>query len=191
MNMWYDHGMGKGGNLVDFGVLFYGCTVAEFLQKLEERTVPNFSFHPHLSPSQSGADAGEKKLIVIAANPIISPSLCRYLRQRKIDLDIARNYLKEVSFELYGKAYTALGFKNNSGGYELRNEHFKGSSSPKDVTLVDKNSEHISVFEGCFSFLSYLSLDQRNEQRNGLHLSGRHTVFLILNSLSFLKRAVV
>jgi len=189
LNVWYDHGMGKGGNLVDFGVLFHGCTVTEFLQKLAEKTAQNFSFHPHHSPSQSPPDAGEKGLIVTAASPITNPSLCRYLRQRNIDLELAKQYLKEVSFELKGKSFRALGFENNSGGFELRNEHFKGSSSPKDTTLFDKKSEVVSVFEGCFSFLSYLSLDAKTKAENGLHLSEGHTSFLILNSLSFFEKS--
>lgn len=189
LNVWYDHGMGKGGNLVDFGVLFHGCTVAEFLQKLEGKTAQNFSFHPHHSPSQSPPDAGEKGLIVTAASPITNPSLCRYLRQRNIDLELAKQYLKEVSFELNGRSFTALGFENNSGGFELRNEYFKGSSSPKDVTLFDQKSDAVSVFEGCFSFLSYLSLTSRIRAENSIDLPEGHTNFLVLNSLSFFERS--
>lgn len=49
LNVWYDHGIGKGGNLVDFGVLFYGCSVKEFLQKLEAKTNPKLSFQPPIS----------------------------------------------------------------------------------------------------------------------------------------------
>ena len=34
LNRWYDFSEGKGGNLADFGTLFYKCAVSEFLQKL-------------------------------------------------------------------------------------------------------------------------------------------------------------
>src|SRR3954464_8920265 len=34
LNKWYDFGDGRGGNLVDFGILYYRCTVSEFLQKV-------------------------------------------------------------------------------------------------------------------------------------------------------------
>ncbi|MEJ7674979.1 MAG: CHC2 zinc finger domain-containing protein [Chitinophagaceae bacterium] len=33
-NVWYDHGLGKGGNLVDFATEFYRCNVSEALQKI-------------------------------------------------------------------------------------------------------------------------------------------------------------
>jgi len=32
-NVWYDFSEGKGGNLVDFGILYHGCSVSEFLKK--------------------------------------------------------------------------------------------------------------------------------------------------------------
>lgn len=32
LNKWFDHGIGKGGNLIDFAILFHNCSVGEFLQ---------------------------------------------------------------------------------------------------------------------------------------------------------------
>ena len=29
LNMWYDRGTGKGGDLIDFGTLYYRCTVSD------------------------------------------------------------------------------------------------------------------------------------------------------------------
>lgn len=31
LNMWYDHGIGKGGNLIDFGLLYFNCPVSDLL----------------------------------------------------------------------------------------------------------------------------------------------------------------
>ena len=44
------------------------------------------------------------------------------------------------------KPHIALGFKNDSGGYELRNEFFKGSNSPKDVTTFKNKVTKSSRF---------------------------------------------
>ena len=33
-NVWYDHGLGKGGSLVDFAMEFYHCDVSNALQKI-------------------------------------------------------------------------------------------------------------------------------------------------------------
>ena len=57
--------------------------------------------------------------------------LCRYLRQRRIEKNIADKYCYEIIFEMNHKEkHHAIGFKNNTSGYVLRNEYFKGSSSP-------------------------------------------------------------
>jgi hypothetical protein len=74
-----------------------------------------------------------------------------------------------------------IGFKNNAGGYELRSENFKGSSSPKDVTFIDNRTDDVAVFEGFFSFLSFNIV---NKNQTAL-LSN----CLILNSLAFFEKS--
>ncbi len=183
LNAWYDHGSGKGGNIIDFGIEYHKCSIPEFIQKLSQ----SFSFHRKtLSVQQPQAntqnleEAFEPTIKVIAAKPITNPVLCRYLQDRKIPLEIADKYCKEVDFECSGKRFFAIGFENKSGGFELRNQHFKGSSSPKDVTLISfSTAEKIAVFEGFFSFLSYQTLHQKDAPL---------TNFLVLNSLSFFEK---
>jgi hypothetical protein len=178
LNQWYDHGAGKGGNVVDFLLLYHHCPLHKILENLENQ----LSFHQHKSPSQRPANAGEKgRIKVMDVREINAPELAKYLSKRKIPLNIARTFCKEVDFILYNKKYTAVGFKNNSGGYELRNEYFKGSSSPKNVTIINNKSENLSVFEGMFSFLSFQTLRQHN--------SIALTNFLVLNSLSFFEKS--
>ncbi len=79
LNIWYDHGIGKGGNFVDFGIQFYNCSISEFLQKLEGKSELDFSFHQPILLSQKPPDAGERKIIVIASTDLTSLSLCSYL----------------------------------------------------------------------------------------------------------------
>jgi hypothetical protein len=185
LNAWYDHGIGKGGNIIDFAVLYHNYTVIEVIKKLQEY----LSFHPQtltvqqpLANTQKLSEALEPTIKVIAAKPLTHPSLCRYLDDRKIPLEVATKYCHEVEFELNDKQYFAIGFENKSGGFELRNEHFKGSSSPKDVTLIEQNnSNNIAVFEGFFSFLSYQTFHQNNP--------AQLTNFLVLNSLSFFEKS--
>jgi DNA primase len=67
LKVWYDHATGEGGNLVDFGIRYFKCTVAELLQRLSSANAPSFSFHPqpspanHLDTAAHLSDAGEKK----------------------------------------------------------------------------------------------------------------------------------
>jgi len=96
-------------------------------------------------------------------------------------LNIADRFCREVDFLLYGKKHTVIGFPNKSGGYELRNEHFKGSSAPKDITFLDNRTEGIVVFEGFFSFLSFQTINK--------NLQAPLTNCLVLNSLSFFEKS--
>lgn len=177
MNRWYDFGDGRGGNLVDFGILFYRCTVSEFLKKMTE----SFSFRQPAIPAKY-EDEEAKKIKVIGEKEISSLVLMRYLYKRRIPVGIATKFCKEIDYELYCKKYYAIGFKNDAGGFELRNEKFKASSSPKDITLLKSNAQDITVFEGFFDFLSYLTIHQKQEQPA--------TDFLILNSTSFFEKSL-
>ncbi len=67
LNVWYDHGTGKGGDLIDFGTLYFNCSISDLLSRLsEQRPGLSFSFHlPTISPEQHSTPvsfAGEKKV---------------------------------------------------------------------------------------------------------------------------------
>lgn len=177
MNKWYDFGDGKGGNIIDFGILYHKCSVSELLKRINK----SFSFQQQNIHAKN-EDEEAKKIRVIKERGISSFALIRYLHKRRIPIDIAKRFCSEIDYELYGKKYFAIGFKNDAGGYELRNEKFKASSSPKDITVIENQSEKITVFEGFFNFLSYQAIHQKQEQPQ--------TNFLILNSTSFFQKSL-
>lgn len=194
-NVWYDHGLGKGGSLVDFATGYYHCNnIGEALQKLSffqgQKFLQNNSnrppFHSYQDSKFEKGDPRETAIRIIAAKqPLQDPMLCRYLKQRKIEKSIADRYCYEVGFKNGSneKIYIAIGFKNNAGGYELRNEYFKGSSSPKYITYLDNRANKVTVFEGFFDFMSYQTIHQNQQQEL--------TNFLVLNSLSFFERSLL
>jgi CHC2 zinc finger/Toprim-like len=192
MNVWYDHATGKGGRLVDFGTLYHNCSVKDFLERISIEKGMIVSFHPQYFPA-----AGEKKELpeqsgkikILSSDEITDSGLLKYLQERQIPVAIASQFCKQVCFELYSKKHLAIGFKNDNGGYELRNTYFKGSSTPKQPRLIAQNdAKELSVFEGFFSFLSFQTLLQSN-QKNNIELPFRQTDFLILNSLSFFEKS--
>ena len=179
LNRWYDFGEGKGGNLIDFGILYHRCSVSDFLRKIPG-TLSLEQPRPVAASLKTATDTSSG-IKVLKEESIHSLALIRYLHNRRIPLDVAQQFCREITYDLQGRNYYAIGFKNNAGGYELRNEYFKGSSSPKDITWMDHQAKEMAVFEGFFNFLSYQTIYQKLErpQRN----------FLILNSASFLERA--
>lgn len=186
LKVWYDHGTGQGGDLVDFGTLYHKCTVGELLDRLSEYKpgiTPSFQ-QPSLSqPLRAGEkkDSPDSKIVILDARPLMDRVLIEYLQKRDIPLDIAQRFCREVDFRLYGKQQTVIGFPNQSGGYELRSEHFKGSSAPKDISFIDNGTEQIAVFEGFFNYLSFQEIN-RNQH-------APLTNCLVLNSLAFLERS--
>ena len=189
-NVWFDHGTGEGGNLIDFGIQYFRCPVSELLNRLSEMQLGNtFSFHrPLYTPTNSTSPAaGEKeknkdgKIVVLEHRPLADLSLLGYLENRSIPVEIAGHFCGEVDFLLYGKQHTAIGFPNLSGGFELRNSYFKGSSSPKDVTMIDNRTKELAVFEGFFNFLSFQTVNR--------NLKGQISSSLVLNSLAFFEKS--
>ena len=187
-NIWYDQGRGQGGDIIDFGVLYYNCSVGDLLGRLSDSKAKEWlSFHPHAFsvPLPTNA-AGEKeddtrsKITVTDIHPLSSPALLNYLESRSIPLQIAARHCQEADFILYDKKQTAISFQNDSGGFELRNQYFKGSSSPKASTFIGNNSTQVLVFEGFFDFLSYQTLY--------LSKDVPATNILVLNSLAFFER---
>jgi hypothetical protein len=191
-NIWFDFGEGKGGDFIDFGTRYFNCSVSTLLDQLLNSPL---SFHPHnltgnknqphssipVAPAGEIKDPDFGKILILAERPLASAFLLNYLEKRCIPADVARRFCREIDFKLYYKEYTAIGFQNSKGGFELRNEYFKGSSSPKTSTFYDHGADMVTVFEGFFDFLSFQVLKRDDETLK--------TNFLVLNSLSFFHRS--
>lgn len=104
------------------------------------------------------------RLIILSDHELTHPALLGYLTGRGIYPAIARTYCREVRYTIGGKEYFAIGFRNDAGGWELRNPRFKGSSTPKNITTLGNGSDTAMVFEGFIDFLSYLSLKGNRRQ---------------------------
>jgi hypothetical protein len=175
LNSWYDWSEGKniGGNLVDFGILYHQCSVADFLEKLNGNKIS-------IRQVPLEKEDKESQIQILTVKELQSLPLIKYLNQRKIPAHIYNDHCKEVTYQLKDKAYYSIGFKNDVGGYELRNEYSKLSSSPKGSTFIDNGAKELVTFEGFFNFLSYRYLEEKN------HLPKPN--YLILNSTSFFNK---
>ena len=181
LNVWYDHGIGKGGKLVDLGILLHHCSVLEFLEKLNTEG-DYFSFHKPTIPPQKSDEVVEKKIKLIATSALTDPDLCHYLETRNISEEIAKSYCQQITYLNGQRQFYAIGFKNNSGGFELRSPNFKSTISPKDFTFLNTQKwDAVAVFEGFTDFLSLIA--------SGKEMLPELTNFLVLNSLSFFEKA--
>lgn len=177
-NLWIDYGAGEGGTLIDLVMRMERCDSGEAMRLLEQQIggVATFSFQgnrPALPERRSS-------IIVEEVLPLENPSLLSYLMGRGIDLDTARVHCSEVHYRVANKSYFAVGFRNDAGGWELRNRYFKGCTS-KAPTTRRGNYPTCLVFEGFMDFLSYLTLKRIPNPPHDL---------IVLNSVTNLAQAI-
>lgn len=156
-NVWYDHGIGEGGSIIDLIARMDNCTVAEAIRRLEDSHLSGTA--PLHMDRDRQPSLDKPRIEIVSIGKLEHPALVGYLRDRGIDPAIARRYCSEVRYRCGNdREYFAIGFRNDAGGWELRNPNFKGSSTPKNITTIRNGSDTVMVFEGFIDFLSYLSL---------------------------------
>jgi len=155
-NIWYDHALGVGGNIIDLVTQMYNLDFTSALQKLSELIggdTKSFSFS-QANPLPTPAPVTKTEIKKI--QDIQNQALIDYLNKRKVKK--YNNYLQEIYYTQNDKPYFALAFKNDSGGYETRNAYFKGCIGKKDITTIKgSQNENLSVFEGFIDYLSALT----------------------------------
>ncbi len=176
LNLWYDISANEGGKLIDLVCKMYGCTVSESLQIIDKENKPVFSF----SHSQNNAPT----IAVKHVQSLQNKALTQYVESRKIPFDLARKYVSEIYYNLNetNKQYFGLAFKNDLGGYEIRNKYFKGCTGQKSIkTIKNGNSIRLTIFEGFIDFLSILAYYKSDKPNVDV---------IILNSTSQIKQVV-
>lgn len=188
LNVWYDHGLGKGGNVIDFGLAFWNpSSFSSVLQKISD--LSNVTSQPSVkreldlnSRSRSPVKIPNYKIEDIKSLGN-NDAITGYLQYRGV-WDVADKNLNEVYYYVEDdkknrKQFFAAGWENENGGWEVRNKYFKGCLGSKGMTFIPGLSCDLMVFEGYMNYLSWLS-----EHRNS------KPCILVLNSLSFLQAAI-
>lgn len=184
LGVWFDHGTGKGGNIIDFGIAYWKTlSFPEVVRKIQEVM--------SLDPAQPVSTAVRKHISVKTPNYVVHqvkklgthPAITNYLKSRGV-FDAAKKFLSEVYYYIEdqeGKRtkYFAAGWLNEANAWEVRNRYFKGCMGHKDLTIIPGHAKCAVVFEGYLDFLSW-----KTE-----HPDTDHTV-IVLNSLSLLQRGI-
>ena len=160
-NQWYDFGAGKGGDLIDLvNELYRLNSVSAALAQLDEL---EGIFHGKPPPRMESTydDSQESTgpaFTVLENQPLTSRSLIRYLQQRGINVEHARQQLREIHYQRADKVYFAIGIPNESNGLEIRNPYFKGTIGNKDLSVIPGSQARVFVFEGMFDYLTALTM---------------------------------
>ena len=157
--LWYDFGLGKGGDIFTLAGEFLQSDdfmkQAKFIAEAANMTVAGWEKPVYLSkPTESVFEDVE-------VAPLLRSLLTEYLEERGIPYAIASRHCCRLNYGVRGKRYFAVGFPNMAGGYEVRSRYFKGCIPPKSVSLVKANdipADECLVFEGFMDFLSAVTL---------------------------------
>ncbi|KAA6316536.1 DNA primase [termite gut metagenome] len=185
-NIWFDFGTNEGGSIIDLVMRMEGYSFKEAAAKLEKEYAgidpDSFSFHRDNIKDSIPNSGNESTLFVLKILPITHPALIDFVRERKIDRELADLYCKKIHYRISSRNYFGVGFRNDRGGYELSNPSgFKGCISPKEITTVRNNMDTCLVFEGFWDFLSYLTLQNVKQTKHDA---------VILNSIANVSKAM-
>ena len=154
LNKWYLFSEGIGGNNVDLLKKYLNKTTSEVLIWAEDQSFS--SFQNQNIPYQKFENSS-KNYEILDVKEIQHPALLEYLRERKVENQT--QFLYEIHYRMKDKNNFGIGFKNDSGGYEIRNKYSKICLGRKDVSTIKNGAESLRVFEGFFDFLSFKNVE--------------------------------
>lgn len=161
LGCWYDHGTGKGGNIIDFGLRFWpGLSFSDVLEKIRSSLICSDLPADQTKRKRAAVKVPHYQILDIRElgnNQAIE----RYLNSRGI-WPSAQSFLKEVYYYVEDdqknrKNFFAAGWQNELGAWEVRNLHFKGCLGHKAISFIPGNEQRLCVFEGFIDYLSWLT----------------------------------
>lgn len=179
-NMWFDYGFGIGGNIIDLVIKLNECSVSDSLKIL----AGTLKIQPKVKEEQNISFFHQQNNVSnLLVKELKNIALLDYLEDRGIDYQVAQTYCKEVSYSIKDKNYFGIGFKNDSGGYEVRNKYAKINLLGKDITSIMNNSDEVNVYEGFIDFLSNIIINPDEKLKSNIILNGLGLIQTLIDKL--------
>lgn len=107
----------------------------------------------------------QSALVLKNASEIEHQALINYITEMYIPLDVAKRYLCELKVlnRDTGNHFSALGFKNEEGGYEVINKFYKGYIAPRDILFIRgtiPKPESIHIFKNIMDYISLVMMQE-------------------------------
>ncbi len=162
LNLWYDFGIGRGGNIIDLAELLYNSSDVSYLIHQIERNAPSCVLVSLPTVKPNTPQNSFENLQVLS---ITHSALIKYLGERCIDIEIARTVCKELHFDTRGKHYFGIGFPNIAGGYEIRNPFFKGCIVQLSKELGKSVTDASTLYNGYKDLNDYLCAESKHSEK--------------------------
>lgn len=117
-NLWIDYAEGRGGSIIDLCMRLEDCTLSEAIRHLALTASFDTSYCPH--NTENSMPEGHKPVVPVngvrrltGISDTLPPHLQKYLtKERCINLEKAKPFLKCISYEVKGQRYQTIGFAN-------------------------------------------------------------------------------
>lgn len=183
--LWYDHGEGVGGSIIDLAMKINSTTDVKTIVDRFNNIYNDVPVRGLPSRSQLSSRDEKKPHDLIRVKPLGNNfAITSYLTSRGIYDEAVRSkqvvevYYDHISQSGERKRYFGAGWKNESGGYDIRSKYGKMCIDNKDIMSMKGNSGNVNIFEGMMNFLSALkektvSMKDTNIVMNTLSLSSK------------------
>src|SRR5699024_8439779 len=177
--VWYDHGEGKGGTIIDLAIQRHNLFLSVAIQHFNK---DSFSKMKNESYSETPKSNESTKVEILKVQDLgKNQALIDYLEKRGVyEEAIKTGVLKEVYYKIDvngdEKRYFGLGWPNEAGGWEVSSKYSKMCLLKKEVSKATKNSlnlnaEKTAVFESMFDYLSAIKLGWIQERDDAIVLN--------------------
>jgi len=187
LDVWYDHGLKKGGDLMDFGRAYWnGLETGELSNKIIELCSGQMDTNIQQQKKSKRKRKAQKlpfyqiqETMPLGNNMEIS----NFLRSQCL-WEMALGQMREVYYYVLDekrlrKDFFAAGWPNENGGYEVRGRNFSGCLGAKGMTFLYNGNQELLIFG---EYTDYLEWKYANRQSS--------TSVLVLNHPEFLSAAL-
>ncbi|WP_297101643.1 toprim domain-containing protein [uncultured Draconibacterium sp.] len=183
--VWFDHGSGKGGSIIDLVMEMKRSNLREAIQHLNVYSQKT-PFPINQVENNSIRKTPQKKHEIASVKPLGNNfALTSYLQARGVFTEAVKSgIVSEVYYDYIddsgaSKRYFGVGWSNDVGGYDVRSKYGKICIGQKDLLTIG-NGERMNAFEGAMDFLSALKEKEVSLKDTNI----------ILNSTSLTKKAI-
>lgn len=183
--VWYDHGEGAGGKIIDLALKLYNTKSVEYAVDRINKLYSNIPLDKIPTRAESKTSDGRKSHEITTIKPLGSNfAITAYLESRGVfeeavnSKQVVEIYYDHIKDGGDRKRYFGAAWKNDAGGYDIRSKYGKICINTKDMLVMTGNSGKTNVFEGMINFLSALKeqtilMKDTNIVMNSLSLSMR------------------
>ncbi|MCL4639387.1 MAG: hypothetical protein M5Z89_10395 [Olivibacter sp.] len=161
--VWFDHGEGQGGTIIELGLKLYNTTSVEYVVGRINQLYDNIPLTKVPNRNDLERHTERKPHEIVRIKPLGNNfAISSYLQSRGIFEEATRTkkvvevYYDHVRDNGERKRYFGAGWQNEAGGYDIRSKYGKICIDKKDILIMNGNSGRANIFEGMINFLSAL-----------------------------------